>query len=126
MQDKNFYLLEDQVDQVSHCHPSDQQDPTEQCKKCSVDHATRYFKITDTEAKEKNKKYRGELLTLDPLEPLGPWGPYGQEHLTQVGVYCAQLGAGLNRRAGWNYLQVIQEDQGVPVDQQDQKFPKKE
>lgn len=30
MQDENFYLLEDQVDQVSHCHPSDQQDPREQ------------------------------------------------------------------------------------------------
>lgn len=44
MQDKNSYLLEDQVDQVSHCHPSDQQDPTEQWKKCSVDHATIKFK----------------------------------------------------------------------------------
>lgn len=44
MQDKSSYLLEDQVDQVSHCHPSDQQDPTEQWKKCSVDHATIKFK----------------------------------------------------------------------------------
>lgn len=78
MQEKNSYLLEDQVDQVSHCHPSDQQDPTEQWKECSVDHAAQRLKITHVKAKEKRRKCRGKLLTLDPLEPLGPWGPYGQ------------------------------------------------
>lgn len=104
MQGKNSYLLEDQVDQVSHCHPSDQQDPIEQWKKGSVDHAAQHWKITHTKAKGKSRKHKGELLTLDPLEPLGPWGPYGQEeHITLVGVYCTQLWEWLEQE-GWMKL----------------------
>lgn len=78
------------------------------------------------EIKYKDRKYGGELLTLDPLEPFGPWGPYGEEHRHIVGVSSTQHVSVLNRRTGWSNLQVNQEDQGVQVDQQDQKFPKKE